>query len=104
MIQVLAVQAVEKKTKFPEAVMVGNYECAYAAGYLGGKFNILTEVINSADDLRKCVEEILSHPEPEDAREKRIFEMLKGYEVTETFDPDVSQLYTTGRLRGTEAT
>lgn len=104
MIQLLAVQAVEKKTDFPEAVMVGNYECAYAAGYLAGKFNILTDIIHSEDDLKKTVEEILTRPEPEDARERRFFEMLKGYEVKENFDEDVSQLYATGRSRALGAT
>ena len=104
MIQLLAVQAVEKKVHFPEAVMVGNYECAYAAGYLAGKFNILLEKLHSADELRETVAEILKHPEPEDAREKRFFEMLKGYEVSKTFDEDVAQLYATGRSRASGAT
>jgi hypothetical protein len=103
-IQLLAVQAVEKKTKFPEAVMVGNYECAYAAGCLSKKFNILRDTIETADDLRETVKEILTNDEPDNAREKRLYQMLSGYEVTDVFDKDVAGLYSTGRSGGADTT
>lgn len=101
MIQLLAVQAVEKKTTFPEAVMVGNYECAYAAGCLAKKFNISTAELTGVDDLRNIVKKILKNTEPENAREKRIYQMLAGYEVTGVFDEDVARLYSTGFKDGT---
>ena len=90
MVTLLAKNAVQIKCGFENAIMTGNYECAYALGVLcaiSGQQQY--ENYGNIIELKKKVSS-------DDKKIKRMVEMLEGYEPSEQMDNQMEELYSCG--------
>ncbi len=97
MIPLLAKNALQIKCRFPDAVMTGNYECAYALGILTAAAGY-PEIVEytSIVDLKEKTENMIREFQTEDETLKRLREMLEEYEPSERFDEQMKALYEAG--------
>ncbi len=97
MVPLLAKNAVKIKCGFSDARMTGNYEYAYALGYLSGKLGIVKEEdIKDITALKSTIAEKLKNYEAADDREKRLVEIFLEYEPLPDTDEQMIELYNEG--------
>lgn len=97
MVLSLAKNAVKIKCGFENAVMTGNYECAYACGILSASMGI--EKIKEYDSIKQLKDVVLQHADVdviENDNIKRIVQMLNDYEPSEILDSQMKELYSMG--------
>lgn len=97
MVLSLAKNAVKIKCGFENAVMTGNYECAYACGILSASIGM--EQVKEYDSIKRLKEEVLKNADmdlTEDDNIKRIIQMLSDYEPSEILDNQMKELYSMG--------
>ena len=89
MVTLLAKNAVQIKCGFENAIMTGNYECAYALG-------VQYENYGNIIELKKKVFDNMGQFSSDDKKIKRMVEMLEGYEPSEQMDNQMEELYSCG--------
>lgn len=97
MVASLARQAVIIKSGNDSSILTGNYELAYALGFLAGQAGIAVPLENP--DLQNLRENILKEFEgrtPEDENTKQLVRMVKRYNPTEEFDAQMTELLQMG--------
>ena len=97
MVTLLAKNAVQIKCGFENAIMTGNYECAYALGVLcaiSGQQQY--ENYGNIIELKKKVFDNMGQFSSDDKKIKRMVEMLEGYEPSEQMDNQMEELYSCG--------
>lgn len=97
MVLSLAKNAVKIKCGFENAVMTGNYECAYACGIFSASMGI--EQIKEYDSIKQLKDVVLQHADVdviENDNIKRIVQMLNDYEPSEILDSQMKELYSMG--------
>lgn len=97
MVLSLAKNAVKIKCGFENAVMTGNYECAYACGILSASMGI--EQIKEYDSIKQLKDVVLQHADVDVIEKdniKRIVQMLNDYEPSEILDSQMKELYSMG--------
>lgn len=97
MVTLLAKDAVKIKCGFPNAIMTGNYECAYALGVITAAAGIdkITDY-QSINELKNKVFEMLDNFKTEDDKLNRVLQMLEEYEPGDAFDVQMQELYSVG--------
>lgn len=97
MIPLLAKNAVQIKCGFSNAVMTGNYECAYALGVLEALVGLEhAQGLDTLADLHKRILSAAKDYEPKCTQEERLLEMLKEYEPSSVSDDQIKELYDSG--------
>lgn len=97
MVSLLAKNAVKIKCGFENAVMTGNYECAYACGLLSASEGLeKIEDYQSISELRNKILAQTNGAAGEDNNIKRIVQMLNDYEPSDCFDEQMKELYSEG--------
>lgn len=97
MVTLLAKNAVQIKCGFENAIMTGNYECAYALGVLcaiSGQQQY--ENYGNIIELKKKVFDNMGQFSSDDKKIKRMVEMLESYEPSEQMDNQMEELYSCG--------
>lgn len=97
MIPVLAKNAVKIKCGFSNAIMTGNYECAYGLGVISALAGLPKEEnIENIKELHTTVMEAVKNYEPEKPEIKRLIAILQEYEPSDLCDAQVKELYYMG--------
>lgn len=97
MIPILAKNAVKTKCGFSNAIMTGNYECAYGLGVISALAGLPKEEnIENIKELYKRVMESVKNYEPESHDIKRLVAILQEYEPSDLCDSQVKELYCMG--------
>ncbi len=97
MIPILAKNAVKIKCGFTNAIMTGNYECAYGLGVISALAGLPKEEnIEDIKELHGKVMEAVKNYEPESNEIKRLIEILQEYEPSNVCDDQVKELYYVG--------
>lgn len=97
MIPILAKNAVKIKCGFSNAIMTGNYECAYGLGVISALAGLPREenIENIRELYGKVLEAVKSY-EPESDEIKRLIDILREYEPADLCDVWVKELYYMG--------
>ena len=97
MVPLLAKNAVQIKCGFDNAVMTGNYECAYALGVLSALSGQQKyENYENITELKKKVFDNMGQFSSDDKKTNRLVEMLESYEPSEHTDNQMKELYICG--------
>lgn len=97
MIPVLAKNAVKIKCGFSNAVMTGNYECAYGLGVISALMGLPKEEnIENIKELHGRVMEAAKNYMPESHEIKRLIAILQEYEPSDLCDVQIKELYYMG--------
>ncbi len=97
MIPILAKNAVKIKCGFSNAIMTGNYECAYGLGIISALAGLKKEEnIENIKELHSRVMEAVKNYEPESDEIKRLVAILREYEPSNLCDAQVKELYYMG--------
>lgn len=97
MVPILAKNAVKIKCTFPNAVMTGNYECAYALGIINAALGL--EQVTEYENIADLKEKILSHADsyqPEEENMRQLLHILKEYEAADEIDDQMKELFDMG--------
>lgn len=97
MVPILAKNAVKIKCNFPNAVMTGNYECAYALGILNAALGL--EEVTDYKDIADLKEQILSYAceyQPEEENMRQMLHILKEYEASDEINDQMKELFDMG--------
>lgn len=97
MVPLLAKQAVQIKCNFENAVMTGNYECAYALGIVSALTGQnKAEKYESILELKNNVLDNMGQYSTDDEKINRLLDMLKSYEPSGVIDEQMRELYSMG--------
>ena len=97
MVPILTKNAVKIKCGFENAVMTGNYECAYALGILTMAAGIpeVTEYKNITE-LKSKVMAQMQNFVTEDHGLNRLVQLVEAYEPSDAMDGQMKELYSIG--------
>lgn len=99
MVTSLARQAVIIKSGNDTSILTGNYELAYAVGFLANQLGIsLSESNINIQDLHEKIVEELKNRTWEDERMKRLFRMVRLYNPTAEWDAQMQELLHAGLM------
>ena len=97
MIPLLAKNAVKIKCGFSNAVMTGNYECAYGLGVISALAGVPKEEnIEDIKVLHSKVMKAVKDYVPDNDEIKRLLAILQEYEPSDLCDEQVKELYYVG--------
>lgn len=97
MVTSLARQAVIIKSGNGTSILTGNYELAYALGFLANQMGIsLSESDVDIQNLQKQIVEALKDKTLEDEKIRRLFRMVKLYNPAAEWDEQMQELLHAG--------
>lgn len=97
MVTSLARQAVIIKSGNDTSILTGNYELAYALGFLANQTGIsIPEGDVEIRDLQEKVLEEVKNRMPEDEKMKRLLRMVRLYNPDSAWDAQMQELLQTG--------
>lgn len=97
MVPLLTKQALKIKCGFEDAVMTGNYECAYALGLISVAAGIEEiKEYESIELLRSKVLERLTDFTTDEKEINKLIELVRNYEPSENIDEQMRELYSDG--------
>ncbi|MCM1175781.1 MAG: DUF3837 domain-containing protein [Blautia sp.] len=97
MVTSLARQAVIIKSGNDTSILTGNYELAYALGFLANQMELsISENDVNVQELHQQVVEALKNKTMEDEKIKRLFRMVRLYSPAAEWDGQMRELLHTG--------
>lgn len=97
MVLSIARQSVIIKCCQQKSIMLGNYEFYYAAGLLSNITKVEIDEGLKPQELKVKVDEVLTHFNPTDDREKHLTQMLHFYHPEEVCNEQTEELFVIGK-------
>lgn len=96
MVELLAIQSIDKKIELKSSVMVGNYEFYYASGLLSKYTALDADGTTPPEALKEKLETALESFTPADAEQEYLVGLLQRYKPVERFDEQMTDLFQCG--------
>ncbi len=98
MVELLAVQSIDRKLQMKRSVIVGNYEFYYASGLLSAKTTLDGNGETKPTELKEKVEAALTQYAPANDEDAYLVKLLQRYIPTqEPYDTQMQELFAWGK-------